>query len=196
MIDCRLFLSRGFLTIISLRLNPPNNPTRKSTSAYRPWRRPRLTSDIQPLRRLFDESPPVVNLPPILEQQQQQQNQPHSEPSTPTNATAEIGTAVGTGSVIDLSKLVGAESDEEEPAIKELVPQIRVGSGGSQKRSSSLNTAMLSSQLSGTSMGNLHVITTTSASGTVTRSYFFAQRLAFELRVLSAVCLFAVYCCC
>lgn len=36
-------------------------------SAYKPWRRPRLTSDIQPLRRLFEETPPSVNLPPIIE---------------------------------------------------------------------------------------------------------------------------------
>lgn len=38
-------------------------------SAYRPWRRPKLTADIQPLRKIFEESPPEISVPsPILEQ--------------------------------------------------------------------------------------------------------------------------------
>uniref|UniRef100_A0A336MS25 CSON003263 protein n=1 Tax=Culicoides sonorensis TaxID=179676 RepID=A0A336MS25_CULSO len=34
---------------------------------YRPWRRPRFPTDIQPIRKLFEESPPHIVLPPIEE---------------------------------------------------------------------------------------------------------------------------------
>lgn len=34
---------------------------------YRPWRRPRFPTDIQPIRKLFEDSPPNVVLPPIVE---------------------------------------------------------------------------------------------------------------------------------
>nr|XP_019559777.2 uncharacterized protein LOC109428467 isoform X4 [Aedes albopictus] len=147
-------------------------------SAYRPWRRPRLTTDIQPLRRLFDESAPVVNLPPILEQQQQQQQpQPSSEPTTPTTPTN-----TEAGSVLDLSKLGAGSSDGEDGGMS---PPPRLLGLQKQKRSSSLTTAMLSSQLGGSSMGNLHVITTTSASGVVTRSYFFAQSHSAKSKALA-----------
>lgn len=38
-------------------------------SAYRPWRRPKLTADIQPLRKIFEENPPDISVPsPISEQ--------------------------------------------------------------------------------------------------------------------------------
>ncbi|XP_062700293.1 uncharacterized protein LOC109428467 isoform X4 [Aedes albopictus] len=144
-------------------------------SAYRPWRRPRLTTDIQPLRRLFDESAPVINLPPILEQQQQPQ--PSSEPTTPTTPTN-----TEAGSVLDLSKLGAGSSDGEDGGMS---PPPRLLGLQKQKRSSSLTTAMLSSQLGGSSMGNLHVITTTSASGVVTRSYFFAQSHSAKSKALA-----------
>lgn len=35
-----------------------------SKSAYRPWRRPRITADIQPLRKIFEENPPDILVPP------------------------------------------------------------------------------------------------------------------------------------
>ncbi|XP_058826521.1 uncharacterized protein LOC131686301 isoform X1 [Topomyia yanbarensis] len=141
-------------------------------SAYRPWRRPRLTGDIQPLRRLFDESPPIINLPPILEQ-----------PATPT---------CGGGSVMDLSKLPSAsitDSDGEGESIAGTpspVPRAKATALALQKRSSSLTTATtLTDQLRGSSLGNLHVITTTSASGVVTRSYFFAQSHSAKSKALA-----------
>lgn len=34
-----------------------------TSSAYRPWRRPKITSDIQPLRKIFEETPKDINLP-------------------------------------------------------------------------------------------------------------------------------------
>ncbi|XP_021694998.1 uncharacterized protein LOC5573415 isoform X4 [Aedes aegypti] len=153
-------------------------------SAYRPWRRPRLTTDILPLRRLFDESAPVVNLPPILEQQQKQHASSSSEPTTPTTPTNPD--PAGTGSVLDLRKL-GSDGDE---GMSPTAPPRAHWSGASgiqqkQKRSSSLTTAMLSSQLGGSSLGNLHVITTTSASGVVTRSYFFAQSHSAKSKALA-----------
>lgn len=166
------------------------------TSAYRPWRRPRLTTDILPLRRLFDESAPVVNLPPILEQQQKQHASSSSEPTTPTTPTNPD--PAGTGSVLDLRKL-GSDGDEE--GMSPTAPPRAHWSGASgiqqkQKRSSSLTTAMLSSQLGGSSLGNLHVITTTSASGVVTRSYFFAQRFEeFAELSRSYVCFVVVFSC-
>ncbi|XP_037026181.1 uncharacterized protein LOC119067372 isoform X2 [Bradysia coprophila] len=48
---------------------PPGTPddlqiTQILRSAYRPWRRPKLTSDIQPLRKIFEETPKDINLPP------------------------------------------------------------------------------------------------------------------------------------
>lgn len=33
-------------------------------SAHRRWTRPRFTTDIQPLRKIFEESPPRVCIPP------------------------------------------------------------------------------------------------------------------------------------
>ncbi|XP_058826347.1 uncharacterized protein LOC131686146 isoform X4 [Topomyia yanbarensis] len=144
-------------------------------SAYRPWRRPRLTGDIQPLRRLFDESPPIINLPPILEQ-----------PATPTCGGG------GGGSVMDLSKLPSAsitDSDGEGESIAGTpspVPRAKATALALQKRSSSLTTATtLTDQLRGSSLGNLHVITTTSASGVVTRSYFFAQSHSAKSKALA-----------
>lgn len=35
-----------------------------SKSAYRPWRRPKLTADIQPLRKIFEENPKDLIVPP------------------------------------------------------------------------------------------------------------------------------------
>lgn len=32
-------------------------------SVYRPWRRPRFTTDIEPLRKIFEQQPPPVSLP-------------------------------------------------------------------------------------------------------------------------------------
>ncbi|XP_055524820.1 uncharacterized protein LOC129718254 isoform X4 [Wyeomyia smithii] len=142
-------------------------------SAYRPWRRPRFTSDIQPLRRLFDESAPIVNLPPILEQQP---------------------LIVSSASVNDLSKLpaVPADSDDGEPCSdKEPSPGVGTRSPSPvpravfQKRSASLTTTTLTDQMRGSSLGNLHVITTTSASGVVTRSYFFAQSHSAKSKALT-----------
>ncbi|XP_058444354.1 uncharacterized protein LOC131425997 isoform X4 [Malaya genurostris] len=155
------------------QLNQHNQP-QQLKSAHRPWRRPRLTGDIQPLRRLFDESPPIINLPPILEQ------------------PIRDGGGVGGGSVMDLSKHSSPVTDSEGEGETEATaagtpsPVPRSKSTALQKRSASLTTATtLTDQLRGSSMGNLHVITTTSASGVVTRSYFFAQSHSAKSKALA-----------
>lgn len=153
------------------------NQTPTITSAYRPWRRPRFNTDIQPLRRLFDESAPggggQGNLPPILESQQQQSSTTanNSEPTTPTTPTNR--------EFDDPSKFAAIVTDSDGEVGEEPAVAIRSAAGQrtAQKRSASLTTTSLGgAQLTGSSLGNLHVITTTSASGIVTRSYFFAQR--------------------
>ncbi|XP_055617363.1 uncharacterized protein LOC129762815 isoform X4 [Toxorhynchites rutilus septentrionalis] len=162
-------------------------------SAYRPWRRPRFTTDIQPLRRLFDESAPLINLPPILEQ-----SQLSPQP------------IIVAGSVVDLTKLVRSPeaSDDEESmfhggrpgvplAATPTPPPLSLTSSSSsstiglgrsmavKKRSSSLTAAMLSSQLGVGHLKDLHMITSTSASGVITRSYFFAQSHGTKSKALA-----------
>ncbi|XP_039451862.1 uncharacterized protein LOC120430783 isoform X6 [Culex pipiens pallens] len=154
-------------------------------SAYRPWRRPRFNTDIQPLRRLFDESAPggggQGNLPPILESQQQPStSKDNSEPTTPTTPTNR--------DFDDPSKFAAIVTDSDGEVGEEPAVAIRSAAGPrtAQKRSASLTTTTLGgAQLTGSSLGNLHVITTTSASGIVTRSYFFAQSHSAKSKALA-----------
>ncbi|KAL9698850.1 hypothetical protein quinque_002291 [Culex quinquefasciatus] len=154
-------------------------------SAYRPWRRPRFNTDIQPLRRLFDESAPggggQGNLPPILESQQPSTaTANNSEPTTPTTPTNR--------EFDDPSKFAAIVTDSDGEVGEEPAVAIRSAAGQrtAQKRSASLTTTSLGgAQLTGSSLGNLHVITTTSASGIVTRSYFFAQSHSAKSKALA-----------
>lgn len=66
------FESYWFVNILSLNKTKNNEWINKieTNSAYRPWRRPKLTADIQPLRKIFEENPPDISMPSpmILEQ--------------------------------------------------------------------------------------------------------------------------------
>ncbi|XP_055589672.1 uncharacterized protein LOC129741867 isoform X3 [Uranotaenia lowii] len=148
--------------IIDHQLQSKDQQSQQLKSAHRPWRRPRFTTDIQPLRRLFEDSPPPVSLPPIPETGAgQQQLLPVPEP--PSSEMLESDD--------------GGELDQDM-----LLMDSRLAVG--QKRSASVHLAG-HQQMSGSSMGNLHVITTTSASGVVTRSYFFAQSHSAKSKALA-----------
>uniref|UniRef100_A0A182SQD6 PDZ domain-containing protein n=1 Tax=Anopheles maculatus TaxID=74869 RepID=A0A182SQD6_9DIPT len=157
-------------------------------SAYRPWRRPRLTTDIQPLRRLFDPEPSdSTALSPILETEP-------SGPSAEPGAKKRSHPRPTPRPPQDLRHDDYEDVDEDDEDDEEEDPQ-RVGTSSSRTRpappaaakarsASLVTTTPLGAgggRLLGAaagSLGNLHVITTTTAGGVVTRNYFFAQRFA------------------
>ncbi|KAL1403071.1 hypothetical protein pipiens_001804 [Culex pipiens pipiens] len=104
----------------------------------------------------------------------------NSEPTTPTTPTNR--------EFDDPSKFAAIVTDSDGEVGEEPAVAIRSAAGQrtAQKRSASLTTSSLGgAQLTGSSLGNLHVITTTSASGIVTRSYFFAQSHSAKSKALA-----------
>ncbi|XP_063706527.1 rho GTPase-activating protein 21 isoform X3 [Culicoides brevitarsis] len=45
----------------------PNDIVNVHKTIHRSWRRPRFPTDIQPIRKLFEDSPPNILLPPVIE---------------------------------------------------------------------------------------------------------------------------------
>uniref|UniRef100_A0A182W4J1 PDZ domain-containing protein n=1 Tax=Anopheles minimus TaxID=112268 RepID=A0A182W4J1_9DIPT len=174
-------------------------------SAYRPWRRPRLTNDIRPLRRLFDpvssDSTTSSPLPPILETDYPPgTSAPSAEPSTkkrarprpiPRPLDPQDVHDVDADADVDDDDFDEVDEDREDPATgrpRSPTPRSMVGKG----RSASLVTTTplgggTGGRLFGAagSLGNLHVITTTTAGGVVTRNYFFAQSHGTKSKALA-----------
>uniref|UniRef100_A0A182TYD4 Uncharacterized protein n=1 Tax=Anopheles melas TaxID=34690 RepID=A0A182TYD4_9DIPT len=158
-------------------------------SAYRPWRRPRLTTDIQPLRRLFDPEADlaVPALPPILE----------TEPFTSASASKKRSRPLPTP-----PRLPNDDDDADDDDADD-ADEDEVGAAGTRParparavkgRSASLVTTTPFGSATGGghrlfgaagSLGNLHVITTTTAGGIVTRNYFFAQSHGTKSKALA-----------
>ncbi|XP_053667758.1 uncharacterized protein LOC128718106 [Anopheles marshallii] len=164
-------------------------------SAYRPWRRPRLTTNIQPLRRLFDpvssDSTASSPLPPILETE----HTPGStEPGSKKRSRPRpIPRPHDHHDERDVDADVDDDDDDDDDDDVDETrgprpPRSTVGKG----RSASLVTTTplgggTGGRLLGAagSLGNLHVITTTTAGGVVTRNYFFAQSHGTKSKALA-----------
>uniref|UniRef100_A0A182PNS0 PDZ domain-containing protein n=1 Tax=Anopheles epiroticus TaxID=199890 RepID=A0A182PNS0_9DIPT len=176
-------------------------------SAYRPWRRPRLTTDIQPLRRLFDpesaDSSAPSQLPPILEVDtaSSSASEPNSKKRSRPRPASRRSQDKLTTAPHDLPP-DGYDQDEDDEETEQededgakgfvrprpSTPLSPLGKG----RSASLVTTTLLGAASGRllgaaagSLGNLHVITTTTAGGVVTRNYFFAQSHGTKSKALA-----------
>ncbi|XP_049276677.1 uncharacterized protein LOC125760522 isoform X1 [Anopheles funestus] len=179
-------------------------------SAYRPWRRPRLTTDIQPLRRLFDpvssDSTTSSPLPPIPETEHTPgTSAPSTEPSSkkrsrprpiprPPNHQDDHDVDVDDDDNddddyddVDVDHL----DDDDRRASSRPGPTPARSTIGKGRSASLVTTTPLGSGTGGrlfgaaSSLGNLHVITTTTAGGVVTRNYFFAQSHGTKSKALA-----------
>ncbi|XP_058063511.1 uncharacterized protein LOC131213485 [Anopheles bellator] len=136
-------------------------PTQLKSSAFRPWRRPHFTNDIQPLRRLFDSdsgdtAPAMVH--------------PASEP----------GVAVVSARL----RLADPAPQSDPSAIAKPSPPRAPVSYALESRTASSGGGM---RLVGSasSLGSLHVVTMTMPGGQVMRNYFFAPSHGAKSKALS-----------
>uniref|UniRef100_A0A182QGE1 PDZ domain-containing protein n=1 Tax=Anopheles farauti TaxID=69004 RepID=A0A182QGE1_9DIPT len=183
----------------SLSLGKPMQP-QQLKSAYRPWRRPRLTTDIQPLLRLFDPEgghlPPILEIeppvaathpPPIAKKRTRTRPIPPRDDDDDDDADADadadddedggVGDEDGMGASHPPPSLYGKllRTPMTTAAAAAAVAATTTPVGG---RSAGAGTGA-------GNLGNLHVITTTTAGGVVTRSYFFAQSHGTKAKALA-----------
>lgn len=195
---------KWFISSFSLSLSPSlfvclslSLPWFRLCSAYRPWRRPRLTTDIQPLRRLFDPEADlaVPALPPILE------TEPFTSASAPKKRSRPLPTPPRLPNDDDDADDDDADDADEDEGGAAGTRPARPARAVKGRSASLVTTTPFGSATGGGhrlfgaagSLGNLHVITTTTAGGIVTRNYFFAQRFA-RLLYCCVLCVCVLFC--